>query len=215
MKASDCGDDPSGASDFSDVFDKLAPAVFRFAQRRVGDQDTAWDIVSDTFTTAWRHWGRRPDSEFVLPWLYAIAGNAIRDQLRASRRGRRLAARLSAASRTDAVPDPADGVILGQSMAAAMARLAEPDREILRLVAWEQLDDSRSIGLVLGVSPATARVRIHRARQRLRAQLAESGDPPPARADLTPREPLPARVTGTASTALTTSAARQARAKEA
>jgi len=165
------------------LFDRCAPMVFRFAVRRLGNEDWAWDVVSDTFMVAWRRWDARPDAEILLPWLYAIARFAVRDQLRASGRRSRLTARLSAVSRPEKVPDPADSVILGQSVAAALARLTESDQEILRLVAWENLDDARSIGLVLGISAGTARVRIHRARQRLRALLAEYGSPPGASAD--------------------------------
>lgn len=176
-------DDPRRPSEFAEVFDHCAPMVFRFALRRLGSEDWAWDVVSDTFMVAWRRWDARPDAHILLPWLYAIARFAVKDQLRASGRQSRLTARLSAVSRPEKVPDPADGIILGQSVAAALARLTESDQEILRLVAWENLDDARSIGLVLGISAGTARVRIHRARQRLRALLADYGSPPGASTD--------------------------------
>jgi len=176
-------DDPRRASDFAEAFDRCAPMVFRFALRRLGDEDWACDVVSDTFMVAWRRWDARPDAEILLPWFYAIARYAVRDQLRASRRRNLLTARLKAVSRAEKVPDPADGVILGQFIATALGRLTESDQEVLRLVAWENLDDTRSIGLVLGISAGAARVRIHRARQRLRALLAEYGSPPDAGAD--------------------------------
>jgi RNA polymerase sigma factor (sigma-70 family) len=227
MEACDRDGRPHQADDFSEVFDTFAPAVLRFARRRVGDNDAAWDIVSDTFTAAWRHWHRRPVPASMLPWLYAIAGNAVRDQFRSAGRRTRLAARLWAARRDVVVPDLADGVVLRQSVTAAMARLSEPDQEILRLVGWEQLDDARAVGLALGISPATARVRLHRARQRLRALLAESEEPPTTRPEVAGVEPLPAR-TDLARLqlariqpdlepfpAFTTSAGFQARAKEA
>jgi RNA polymerase sigma-70 factor, ECF subfamily len=74
--------------------------------------------------------------------------------------------------------DPADGVVLGQSLAAALARLPERDQEMLRLVAWEGLTDAGALGLVLGMSPSAVRVRLHRARRRLRRLLAEPDDAP-------------------------------------
>ncbi len=175
--------DTRRASDFAEVFDRCAPMVLRFALRRLGKEDSAWDVVSETFMVAWRRWDARPDAEIVLPWLYAIARYAVSNQLRARGRHIRLTARLSAVTRLEEVPDPADGVVLGQSVTVALARLPESDREVLRLVAWENLDDARSIALVLGISPGAARVRIHRARQRLRALLAENGSPPGASAD--------------------------------
>jgi RNA polymerase sigma-70 factor, ECF subfamily len=183
MSAVEPADRRAEASAFAEVFDSCAPAVLRFAQRRLSEHDAAWDVVTDTFTSAWRHWDQRPEPASVLPWLYAIARNAVRDQQRSAGRRTRLVARLSAATEASLARDPADGVILGMSLAAAIARLSEADRELLRLIAWEQLDDARSIGLVLGISPAAARVRVHRARRRLRALLAESEEPAPCRAD--------------------------------
>lgn len=165
---------------FSAAFDAHAQQVLRFSRRRLGDQDAAWDVVTETFTTAWRHWSQRPESPELLPWLYAIAGNAIRDQRRSAGRQSRLAARLSAAVRADPGSDPADGVVLGQSVAGALAQLPERDQEMLRLVAWEGLTDARAIGLVLGLSPSAVRVRLHRARRRLRRLLDEPDAAPAA-----------------------------------
>jgi DNA-directed RNA polymerase specialized sigma24 family protein len=59
---------------FAEVFDRYAPVILRYARRRLDSQDAAQDVVSDTFTSAWRHWGRRPAAAEMLPWLYAIAG---------------------------------------------------------------------------------------------------------------------------------------------
>ena len=157
---------------FPEVFDSYAPSVLRFARRRLDDGDAAWDVVTDTFTSAWRHWDRRPATGELLPWLYAIAGNAVRDQQRSARRSR-LIARLTAAGTASHTADPADGIVLGQSVAGAFARLPAADKEVLRLVAWEGMTDARAIGLVLGLSPTAVRTRVHRARRRLRTLLNE------------------------------------------
>ena len=174
---------------FPEIFDSYAPAVLRFARRRLDDGDAAWDVVNDTFTTAWRHWDRRPAAGELLPWLYAIAGNAVRDQRRSAGRQVRLIARLSAAGTAGHTADPADGIVLGQSVAGAFARLPAADREVLRLVAWEGMTDARAIGLVLGLSPAAVRTRVHRARRRLRSLLTEPDDNP---ADASPPDASPA-----------------------
>jgi DNA-directed RNA polymerase specialized sigma24 family protein len=143
-------------------------------------------VVNETFTTAWRHWGRRPADGQLLPRLYAIAGNVVRDQHRSARRRTRLAARLSAAGDVGHAADPADVVVLGRSVGEAFARLPAADREVLQLVAWEGLEDARSVGLAMGLSAAAARVRIHRARKRLRGLLAEVHDRPPGPTDRRP-----------------------------
>jgi len=169
-------------SGFAEVFDRYAPAILRYAQRRLGSRDAAQDVVSDTFTCAWRHWDRRPDPAALLPWLYAIAGNSVRDQRRSAERRRRLTGRLSALRPAGGAADPAECVVLGCSISDALARLPEADREVLRLIAWEGQTDARMLGLVLGLRPASARSRVLRARRRLRALLDEADNPAPGAA---------------------------------
>ncbi len=170
-------DSPDPGDGYAEAFDRYAPVILRYAQRRLGGQDGAWDVVTDTFTAAWRHWERRPAPQEMLPWLYAIAGNSVRDQQRSAQRRRRLIARLSALPTPRPAADPAESVVLTQSITDALARLPEADQEILRLIAWEGQTDARVLGLVLGLSAGTARSRVHRARRRLRAALADAGQP--------------------------------------
>jgi len=168
-------DVPESGDGFAKVFDCYAPAILRYARRRMPGEDAAWDVVSDTFTAAWRHWNRRPrQEELLLPWLYAIARNAIRGQGRSAQRRRQLVARLAVSLPSGHAADPAEGVVLSRSLAEALRRLSEADREVLRLVAWEGQTDARALGLVLGLSPVAARSRVHRARRRLRAVLDET-----------------------------------------
>ena len=167
---------PASDDGFSAVFSSHSADVLRFARRRLGGDDAAWDVVSDTFTSAWRNWNRRPADDALLPWLYAIAANAIRDRHRAAGRQRRLVGRLSMLHPDVAVPDLASGVLDRDGLAAAFARLSPADREVLMLVAWEGLTDASAIGLVLGLRPGTVRARVHRARRRLRELLALTDD---------------------------------------
>ena len=162
---------------FAEVFDRYAPSILRYAQRRLDSREAAQDVVSDTFTAAWRHWDRRPAPEVLLPWLYAIAGNAVRDQWRSAQRQRRLTGRLSALRAPGPSGDPGEGVVLGRSISQALAALPEADREVLRLVAWEGQTDARLLGLALGLRPGSARSRVLRARRRLRALLDEADTP--------------------------------------
>lgn len=71
----------------------------------------------------------------------------------------------------------ADGVAERAAVVAALERLAEGDREALRLVAWEGLEASRAAHAA-GCSPRTFAVRLHRARRRLMKELAAAGHVP-------------------------------------
>ena len=56
-----------------------------------------------------------------------------------------------------------------------MRRLPQPQQELLALNAWEGLDYGE-IATVLGCSRNAVRIRLHRARIRLAAELADPGD---------------------------------------
>ncbi len=72
------------------------------------------------------------------------------------------------------------GVLAGitdPALAAALACLNDADRELLLLIAWEALSPAEA-ATVLGIKPATARVRLLRARRRLTQALSrERSDP--------------------------------------
>ncbi|MCK9901664.1 sigma-70 family RNA polymerase sigma factor [Frankia sp. Cpl3] len=161
---------------FEALFRAHQLAVLRFAQRRLSDDAAAWDVVSETFLTVWRSWENRPtDSGETLPWLYAIAGNAVRNRHRSDVRVRRLTARLSAAGSV-AGPAPATDVVAHEAVARDHARwaldqLSDRDREILTLAVWEKLD-LPGLAATLGISPAAAKMRLHRARRHLQDLIA-------------------------------------------
>ncbi|HEY3969857.1 MAG TPA: sigma-70 family RNA polymerase sigma factor [Solirubrobacteraceae bacterium] len=75
---------------------------------------------------------------------------------------------------------PGEGALAGvtdPALAAALACLNEADRELLLLIAWEALSPAEA-ATVLGIKPATARVRLLRARRRLTQALSrERSDP--------------------------------------
>nr|BFE84297.1 hypothetical protein GCM10020093_068980 [Planobispora longispora] len=66
--------------------------------------------------------------------------------------------------------DVADQVAERLGVLKAMAGLTQDEREILILVAWQGLSP-RDAAKVLGCSAPTFRVRLHRARKRLQAEL--------------------------------------------
>lgn len=156
------------------LFEAFAPLILRFAQRRVGA--AAWDVVDETFLVAWRRVEALPkEPAEQLPWLYAVASNVVRNTLRGEARRERLDRRLAATVAGERSTDPAD-VVAEMSgpdrVIAALNQLAETDREILRLVAWERLDLASSAA-VLGITYNATKVRLHRARRRLEQLLVE------------------------------------------
>ena len=162
----------SGADDeqrFTVMYQGHYVDVVRYGYRRLGDLDASTELAQDVFLVAWRRRTRVPAHS--LPWLYGVARRLLANQWRARRReaghvplgdADHLAA-VRPGSTSDAAATRAD-------LSRALTQLSERDREVLRLVAWEQLTTAE-LATALGTSQTTAKVRLHRARRRLAAAM--------------------------------------------
>jgi RNA polymerase sigma-70 factor (ECF subfamily) len=145
---------------FERLFRAHAAVVAGYARRRT-DPVSADDVINEVFAIAWRRLDDVPASP--VPWLLGCARRVLWHQQRRLRRDHRLIERLRTVQPPlDLTPDP----VLG----SALAMLRQPDRELLLLIAWEGLAVDEA-AQVLGCSPNTCAVRLHRARKRLQAAL--------------------------------------------
>jgi RNA polymerase sigma-70 factor, ECF subfamily len=152
---------------FRAVFDAAYGPLCRYARHRGMAGADAEDLVAQTLEIAWRRIEDVPTAD-PLPWLFAVARNLWRNQVRQVRRRSEILARFRASPPAAACDDPAQlepGVLR-----AAMASLSEGDQEVLRLVAWDGLTPAE-VAIVLGCTAVAARSRLHRARTRLAARL--------------------------------------------
>lgn len=147
--------------------------VLAYALRRVGGRRAqAEEVVSETFSVAWRRIDRLPPGD-ELPWLYSIARRVLANELRGARRRERLLFALASAG-TPTPREPADLVETRTAIFAALAELPEAQREVVLLVAWEGLSN-REAAVALGCSIPAFELRLHRARKRLAKELARAG----------------------------------------
>jgi RNA polymerase sigma factor (sigma-70 family) len=152
------------------VYDAHATPLLDYFLRRVS-QDHAHDLVAEVFLIAWRRRAIAPDEPDLRSWLFKVARNVLRNHHRGAARRMRLHERLRAHATTD-VEQPPEQSDTDAVLRWALTRLREPDREILRLTAWEGCT-TVELATVLGCSANAAAVRLHRARRRLRKVLAE------------------------------------------
>jgi RNA polymerase sigma factor (sigma-70 family) len=143
------------------VFSHLG-AVTTYARRR-GSAD-ADGLAAEVMTIAWRRLADVPKSD-PRPWLYATARNLLLEEGRRRRRSTSLGEPelLAPAPELEEI-DP--------ELRRALLALSTLDREALLLIAWEDLTPAQA-GHALGINATAFRVRLLRARRRLRARLAE------------------------------------------
>ena len=147
-----------------DLFRRHEPAVVAYVRRRAS-ADVVDDIVAETFLVAWRRLDDVPDP--ALPWLLGVARRVLSTHRRGEKRRQQLGSRL-ASTQPSSLPvwsEDGDGRAIG-----ALAKLPEKDREALMLVAWEGLTPQQAAS-VLGEPPVRFRVRLHRAKQRIKSLL--------------------------------------------
>jgi RNA polymerase sigma-70 factor, ECF subfamily len=150
-------------------FERLFEAHFRsvtaYVVRRAAPGEVD-DAVAETFLVAWRRGHDVPDN--AKPWLFGVARRVLANQRRAAGRRAALAERV-AGERFGA----ASSQVAESPVVAALSRLSERDREVLMLAAWEGLCSDETAA-ALGCSRAAAKVRLHRAKRRLRAALEQA-----------------------------------------
>lgn len=168
---------------FEAFYRQHVDAIQGFVARRVGDRERAADLTAEIFLAAIGAAHRyRAGRGSPKAWLYGIAQNVIAIDRRGAGRERAGEERL----RGSALLDETDGAEIDSRIDAArsqrhlfqaMERLSETERAVFELVALDELSLTEAAAAA-GVRPVTARVRLHRARRRLRAELEAAATEP-------------------------------------
>lgn len=160
------------------AFEELVRAThadtYTLAYRLTGDEEDARDVVQEAYLRAYRGLRRfRGDAQFTT-WMYRITANCAATHL--GRRSRHRHHDLDeAASVPDGHPDRdpqlrADGDDLRDRLLAALDGLPPRLRAVVVLRDVYELPHE-AIAAELGISESAAKVRLHRARKKLRDEL--------------------------------------------
>ena len=167
------GDDTA----FSVLVKKYQRSVHALAWRKIGDFHIAEEITQDTFLKAYQRLSTLKEPQSFASWLYVITANHCKAWLRKKRTRTQS---LENTSNTQLEKRAYSGYIIEENkrMAAEtqreivkklLAKLQESDRTIITLyyLAGMTYDE---ISKFLGVSEATIRNRLYRARRRLKKE---------------------------------------------
>lgn len=169
--------DPDG---FAEIFDRHGPHIHRYLARRLG-RDTADDLLAETFLAAFDK-RKRYDTERLdaRPWLYGFATILVSKHRRDEVREFRIRQAVRPADHEVGHADKVAGDVTAQALrgllADALAVLSPPDRDVLTLIAWEQLS-YEEVAAALGIPVGTVRSRLNRARRKVREALGAGESP--------------------------------------
>lgn len=156
------------------VWARYHERVHSFVLRLCREPAWAEDLLQETFVRLGRHAAQLSPQTPLLPWLYTVARNLYRSDLRKRVGWLRRLPLLSGDFEPPAPTPWSLAVARDQARRLEAALLALPDayREALLLVYVEGTSTEQA-ALILGLEPATLRKRLSRGKAQLRAALGE------------------------------------------
>ena len=137
----------------------------------VRSSETARDLAQDVAMRSWLRLASLKDPRAFPAWLRRIAANAARDHLRRLATHREDELDLALALESD--DDPHDRAERAAEVRLMLAALADEDDEVVQLLLARANGVSvEQLAAELEISPEALKMRVMRARKRLRARLA-------------------------------------------
>ena len=163
----------SAAAEFELLYRAQVNAITAYFARRSADPQTVADLTADTFVQAIASFGSfDPRRGSGRGWLFGIARRVYAGHCEARSRHNESVARLG--GRRELEPDQVaelldriDAERAGRALVAALGALPATDRALVELVDLDGLTPKEAAA-TLGLSAGAARMRLMRARNRLR-----------------------------------------------
>lgn len=154
--------------------------LYNFVFRFVGDRETAEDVVQETFLRCLRHSHQFPAIEQVSTWLYTIAGNLAKTELRRRKRWHWIPIGPSEEEERSVFYEPVDGGQLPgeqtdthqvkDTVVEAIHQLPDEFREAVLLRDLNGLS-YEEIAKIINCPVGTVKSRVNRGRLRLQKTL--------------------------------------------
>jgi RNA polymerase sigma-70 factor (ECF subfamily) len=165
----------------NDLMERHGKKLFHYLIRSLQNEDEAADMAQETFVRVYQNRTKFDPAQKFSTWLYAIAGNMVRDCYRSRVRHPQVSldAKDEASDTefggqlTDASLIPSESMQASERTDAirkAVAVLPEELRTPLILAEYEEMSQAE-IGEILNCSAKAVETRIYRARKQLREAL--------------------------------------------
>jgi RNA polymerase sigma-70 factor (ECF subfamily) len=168
-----------GSLTFQEVYETFRPRINRYLARLVS-VDEAEDLTQEVFARISRSLDSFKGESSLSTWIYRVATNVAMDRLRSPAfRNERLSEPLEEGSDENHLyktegPPPMDQQLIKKEMSKCirgiLGTLPSDYRTVIALSEMEGLKN-REIADILGITLQTVKIRLHRARARLKKEL--------------------------------------------
>jgi len=156
--------------DYDELYHAELPRVYNFFRYRVGNNQLAEDLTSETFEKAWRNRERyRSDIAAFSTWLFTIARRVAQDYYRKHRHNEIPLDEISNISTSELTEDSFQRNADFARLSVLLARLEDRERELVALKYGAELTN-RAIARLSGLSESNVGVILHRTIQTLRSE---------------------------------------------
>jgi len=157
--------------EFSRIYDQYINKIYRFIFLKVGSQEIAEDLTSETFLRGWKFFKNGEDIENVQAFLYRIARNLVVDFYRNKEKMRVISADSNRIE--DPKPDPEEKAKRDSDIFLIRQALSQLKEEYQNVIIWHYVEDLsiREIAKIMEKSEANARVILHRALKSLKNKI--------------------------------------------
>lgn len=163
-------------STFDAIAQEYSPALLRYLSRQVGEPTLAEDLLQDTLLRAANGLAGFEGRASLKTWLFTIANHAVADHLRVPHQRQKIVA-MEDIDEPECTDLPQDEQLIidemNQCVREVIDSLPADYRAALVLSDLEGMSNAE-MAEVLGLNLPAAKVRLHRARERLRRALQTS-----------------------------------------
>lgn len=153
---------------YTDFYNRHYRLILTVAEQRLGGFSDAEDITAEVFRIAWMH--HQQGNELSLPWVYRVLRNVIGNEYRRRDRVGSLIDRAGDDLWLDNLMRRSPEEVV--SIRQVLLTLPLDDRELLYMAFWEDLTRAE-MAEILGITSGALRVRLTRAKRRLKHLLAD------------------------------------------
>jgi len=157
---------------FGQIYELYFDKVYRFIYYRTNHQQTAEDLVAETFVRVWDKISAIHDTSSFNGWIYQIARNLVIDYYRSRKIDVDINILENVLEYDDNIVDRANLSFQQKKFLAVLDKLSSDEQLVIKLKFFDELDN-REIAQMLGKTEGAIRVIQHRAINELKELLNE------------------------------------------